>query len=131
MSQIEHHLSKLKSSFSGKIISPDTSKENRLKFYVNQENLLEIMTFISQELMFPSLEAVSGVDWETHFEVVYHIDRWDGDSTVIQVHVKLEDRDNPQVPSLTSIVKLVSPVYSIIVVFPVKLISSIPVHVPV
>ena len=103
MNQKEQHLSKLKSIFAEKIISPDISKENRLKFFVDRENLFEIMTFISRELMFPSLEAVSGVDWETHFEVVYHIDRWDGDSTVIQVHVKLEDRDNPQVPSLTSI----------------------------
>jgi NADH-quinone oxidoreductase subunit C len=103
LSQINQHLSKLKSKFTEKIISPDVSKENRLKFYVDQENLIEVMTFISQELKFPSLEAVSGVDWETYFEVIYHIDRWDGDPTVIQIHVKLEDRDNPQVPSITSI----------------------------
>jgi NADH-quinone oxidoreductase subunit C len=79
------------------------SEENRIKIQVSAETLLDIMKFIANDLHFPSLESIAGVDWESHFEVVYHVDRWDGDPTVIQVRVKLEDRDNPEVPSVTSV----------------------------
>lgn len=103
MTQTNTHLSNLKTKYSGKILQAEIPEPNRIKIYVNAEDLIEIMEYIAKELEFPSLEAVSGVDWETHFEVVYHIDRWDGDPTLIQVHVKLENRDNPEVPSVTSI----------------------------
>ncbi len=103
MTQTNTHLSNLKAKYGGKILQAEIPEPNRIKIYVNAEDLIEIMEYIANELEFPSLEAVSGVDWETHFDVVYHIDRWDGDPTLIQVHVKLENRDNPEVPSVTSI----------------------------
>ncbi|MHA1946631.1 MAG: NADH-quinone oxidoreductase subunit C [Candidatus Hodarchaeales archaeon] len=103
MSVSETHISLLKEKFSDMLIQVETPEENRIKVYVPAENLLETMNFIAKELNFPSLESIAGVDWETHFEVVYHIDRWDGDPNVIQIHVKLENRDNPEVPSITSI----------------------------
>ena len=103
MTDIENHKYKLQTKFGDKIILTEIYNTNRLKIQVEASDLVEIMEYIAYKLEFPSLEAVSGVDWESHFEVVYHIDRWDGDPTVIQVHVKLEDRDNPEVPSITSI----------------------------
>ena len=103
MTETETHMSKLKTKFGDKIIKTEIQDNNCLKVHISALNLLELMGYISSELKFPSLEAVSGVDWETYFEVVYHIDRWDGDPTFIQVHVKLENRGNPEVPSLTSI----------------------------
>ncbi len=103
MTQTNTHLSHLKTKYGGKIIEAEIQGQNRIKIRVNADDLVEIMEYIANELKFPSLEAVSGVDWETHFEVVYHIDRWDGDPTIIQVQVKLENRDNPEVPSVTSI----------------------------
>jgi NADH-quinone oxidoreductase subunit C len=99
----EEHLSKLKAGLGNLLIEAEISDTNRIKIQVSSENLLELMKFIADDLNFPSLESIAGVDWETHFEVVYHVDRWDGDPTVIQVHVKLENRDNPEVPSITSI----------------------------
>jgi NADH:ubiquinone oxidoreductase subunit C len=103
MTELETHKHKLKAAFSEKILHTETYNTNRLKIQVEAKNLIEIMEYIANELEFPSLEAISGVDWESYFEVVYHIDRWDGDPTVIQIHVKLEDRDNPEVPTITSI----------------------------
>ena len=103
MSASETHLASLKKEFKDLPIDFDISVKNRLKIQVSADNLLELMQFIANKLKFSTLESVSGIDWETHFEVVYHIDRWDGDPTVIQVHVKLENRDNPEVPSISSI----------------------------
>lgn len=103
MTQTNIHLSNLKTKYGGKILEAEIQEPNRIKIRVNADDLVEIMEYIANELEFPSLEAVSGVDWETHFEVVYHIDRWDGDPTIIQVQVKLENRENPEVPSVTSI----------------------------
>lgn len=103
MSDSEIHLNQLREKLKNLLIHAEISAENRIKVQVSAENLVELMQFIANELNFSTLESVAGVDWETHFEVVYHVDRWDGDPTVIQVHVKLEDRDNPEVPSITSI----------------------------
>ena len=103
MSASETHLKILKEHFPDQTIEFDITTKNRLKIQVPVNYLVELMQYISKELEFTSLESISGVDWETHFDVVYHVDRWDGDPTVIQVKVKLDDRDNPEVPSLTSI----------------------------
>ena len=103
MNQIETHSARLKEKFAEKIIEINTSVPNRLKIQIDPKDLLDIMLFIANDLEFPSMEAISGVDWETHFEVVYFIDRWDGDPTVIQVSVDLKDRESPEIPSITSI----------------------------
>jgi len=103
MTQIEAHSAKLKEKFAGKIKDIDISVSNRLKIQIDSVDLLDVMSFIANDLEFPSMEAISGVDWESHFEVLYWIDRWDGDPTVIQVSVLLSDRENPQIPSITSI----------------------------
>jgi len=103
MTQMETHSAKLLEKFAVKIKNTDLTVSNRLKIQIDSINLLDVMSFIANDLEFPSMEAISGVDWETHFEVIYWIDRWDGDPTVIQVSVKLNDRENPQIPSITSI----------------------------
>lgn len=103
MTQIEAHSAKLLEKFAVKIKNTNISVSNRLKIQIDSTDLLEVMSFIANDLEFPSMEAIAGVDWETHFEVIYWIDRWDGDPTVIQVSVKLNDRENPQIPSITSI----------------------------
>jgi len=103
MTQMETHSAKLLEKFAVKIKNTNLSVSNRLKIQIDSADLLEVMSFIANDLEFPSMEAISGVDWETHFEVIYWIDRWDGDPTVIQVSVVLNDRENPQIPSITSI----------------------------
>jgi NADH:ubiquinone oxidoreductase subunit C len=100
---IENHLSQLRENFSDILVLAEVTSANRIRLYIHKDNLVEVMQFIASELQFTSLEAISGVDYESYFEVVYHIDRWDGDATVIQIHVKIEDREAPTVPSITSI----------------------------
>ncbi|MFW9906438.1 MAG: NADH-quinone oxidoreductase subunit C [Candidatus Thorarchaeota archaeon] len=103
MSVPENHLNRLKERFDAKLSIAELFESNRIRLRVQAEDLIEIMQFIATELHFTSLEAISGVDFETYFEVVYHIDRWDGDPTVLQIHIKLNDRENPAIPTITSI----------------------------
>lgn len=104
MTVIENHLNQLTEKFGTKLSSVENFDTNRIRLYIRDaDDIVDIMNFIASELHFTSLEAISGVDYETFFEVVYHIDRWDGDATLLQVHIKLEDRENPVVPSITSI----------------------------
>lgn len=103
MTTTENHLNRLTDKFSPKLALVEIFDENRIRLHVGIDDLVEVMQFIATELDFTSLESIAGVDWETHFEVVYHCDRWDGDPTIIQVHVKVEDRENPAIPTISSI----------------------------
>ena len=103
MSAPENHLNRLKERFHTKLSIAELFEPNRIRLQIPVEDLVEIMQFIAVELQFTSLEAISGVDYETHFEVVYHIDRWDGDPTVLQVHIKINDRENPVIHTITPI----------------------------
>ena len=103
MIDIENHVNQLKDAFGSKLAMVEIVSPTRMRLQIHADDLDEIMRFIASELKFTTLEAISGVDYETHFEVVYHLDRWDGDATVIQVHVKIEDRETPQIHSVTSI----------------------------
>ncbi|MFX0184843.1 MAG: NADH-quinone oxidoreductase subunit C [Candidatus Hodarchaeota archaeon] len=103
MTTIENHVTQLREKFSIKLLSVEITTTNRIRLHIHKDDVIDVMQFIASELEFTSLEAISGVDYETYFEVVYHLDRWDGDATVIQVHVKIEDRETPTIPSVTSI----------------------------
>jgi NADH:ubiquinone oxidoreductase subunit C len=103
VTDIESHVNQLKETFGAKLSMAEIVSPTRFRLRVDIDDMEEIMQFIASELKFTSLEAISGVDYETYFEVVYHLDRWDGDATVIQIHVKIEDRENPMVPSVTPI----------------------------
>ncbi len=103
MTVIENHVTQLVDTFGAKLSLAEVYSTNRIRIRIHVNDILDIMQFIASELKFTSLEAISGVDYETYFEVVYHLDRWDGDATVIQVHVKIEDRENPIIPSITYI----------------------------
>lgn len=103
MTAIENHVTQLRERFGVKILSAEITTTNRIRLHIHGADIVDVMQFIASKLEFTSLEAISGVDYETYFEVVYHLDRWDGDATVIQVHVKIEDRETPTIPSVTSI----------------------------
>jgi NADH/F420H2 dehydrogenase subunit C len=54
------------------------------------------------ELEFDHLFCVTGVDWKTHFSVVYHLASRRHGHTVV-VKVKIEERDRPQVATVCGI----------------------------
>ncbi len=103
MTTTESHLERLKESFSSKLLIAEVFDSNRIRLEVKKDDLFDLMHFIANELDFTALESISGIDWETHFECVYHVDRWDGDPSIVQVHIKIEDRENPVIQSITSI----------------------------
>ncbi|MBI2886409.1 MAG: NADH-quinone oxidoreductase subunit C [Chloroflexi bacterium] len=55
-------------------------------------------------LSFDWLMCLSGVDCETHFEVVYHLYSY-RDHRRLTIRARLEDRDNPAVASVVSVWK--------------------------
>ena len=69
---------------------------------VPPDKLLDVCRFIRFDppLSFDFLSFVTSVDWKTHFEVVYYLV-----STLhkhkLVIKVKVEDRANPEVPSVT------------------------------
>ncbi len=70
---------------------------------VAPERLLEIATFLRDELGYAYLSSVTGVDYPrppAHFEVVYHLFRTQSGPLTLHVHA---DRDDPVVPSLASV----------------------------
>jgi NADH-quinone oxidoreductase subunit C len=48
------------------------------------------------------LFCLSGVDWKTHFHVVYHLES-KRHKHIVVVKAKVEDRNNPEVPTICDI----------------------------
>ncbi len=74
---------------------------------VSPERLVEVATFLRDELGYAYLSLVSGVDYPeatakfpSRFEAVYHLFREKGGPLTLHVHA---DRDNPTVPSVVSV----------------------------
>jgi NADH-quinone oxidoreductase subunit C len=53
---------------------------------------------------FEKLACLSGVDWVSHMEVVYHLDALHTNDTIV-VKAKISDRDNPETESVTDLWK--------------------------
>ncbi|MFX0211875.1 MAG: NADH-quinone oxidoreductase subunit C [Candidatus Hodarchaeota archaeon] len=95
-------LNKLKSHFGEKIQAAEIPSPYRVSIQVSAEIIVDICKFIRDELGFPHISSVLGVDHESHLTCVYEVGRWDK-GTMIEIVVLLDDRENPEVPSITSI----------------------------
>lgn len=69
---------------------------------VDPDQLLDAVTIIDEAEFF--IEAITGVDWinENQMEVVYDFSRYDFDTCRVVVRTRV-DRDNPVVPTITTI----------------------------
>ena len=56
------------------------------------------------ELSFDYMFCLTGVDWVTHFMVIYHLYSTEKDHTVV-MKVKIDDRENPEVETVCDIWK--------------------------
>lgn len=56
------------------------------------------------DLSFDYMFCLTGVDWVTHFMVIYHLYSTRNDHTVV-MKVKIDDRENPEVETLCDIWK--------------------------
>jgi len=71
---------------------------------VKAESLFQVASFLNStpDLAFDYLENLSGVDYLDYFEVVYHLISIAHNHSLI-LKTRCYDRENPQVPSVTSI----------------------------
>jgi len=66
------------------------------------EHFRKVMEYLKQTLNFNFLVSVSGVDWEKHFAVVYHL-RNTQTNTMMAAKVIIADRQNPEVPTVSDL----------------------------
>jgi NADH/F420H2 dehydrogenase subunit C len=69
---------------------------------VKAENLVELGRYLRDEEEYDYCSSITAVDYPDRFEVVYHLYSMknEGGPVILKVHA---DRENPQVPSVTSI----------------------------
>lgn len=77
------------------------ANEKNLRLAVDKEILKETATFF-KNAGYTFLADISSADYKEYFEVVYQIFSFDKDES-ISLKVRLDDRENPQVDSLTSL----------------------------
>jgi len=83
-------------------VTPD-SRKGYEGFMVKAANLIEVVTFLRDELGYDYLASVTGVDYlpDGKMEVVYHLFKSTGGSALV-LHVQTP-RDNPVLPSLVPV----------------------------
>lgn len=69
---------------------------------VKAENLVELAQYLRDEEEYDYCSSITAVDYPDRFEVVYHLYSMKNEDgpAILKVHA---DRENPQVPSVTSI----------------------------
>lgn len=79
--------------------------ENGQAIYVKKEQLVELMKILKEEFKYWMLADITSADYETNYEVVYHL--LNDSAQLLCIKVKLEKGDNiiSSVPSITSIWK--------------------------
>ena len=84
---------------------PDAVAEaNEVWVTVTRERLPEVARFLRDdpELAFEMATNVTAVDWVDYFEVVYHLQSISRNQ-IMTLKVRAEDRENPEVPSVTNV----------------------------
>jgi NADH-quinone oxidoreductase subunit C len=74
-----------------------------LNFYIKSEVILDISSYLCNELGFDYLADITAVDWKDKIEVIYQLNAL-ADNTKIALRVSL-DRNKPEVESLINIWK--------------------------
>jgi NADH-quinone oxidoreductase subunit C/D len=69
---------------------------------LKKDRLLDVARYLHDTLAFDYLNNVTSVDWQDHFEVVYHLTSIDRGGAPITLKVNTA-RDNPSVPSLVPV----------------------------
>jgi len=73
---------------------------------IDPENSHRLISYLKNEAQphFGKLACLSGVDWLTHIEVVYHLDALDTNETIV-VKSRIADRENPCTDSISDLWK--------------------------
>jgi NADH-quinone oxidoreductase subunit C len=84
---------------------PDAVVEsNDVWVTVQPDQAIEVGRFLRDDpgCAFEMATNVTAVDWEEYFEVVYHLQSISRNE-IMTLKMRVEDRENPEVPSLTSV----------------------------
>jgi len=105
-SKEEEMVEKLKVKF-GDALNWAYVKPKRLRVLVDKERLVDVASYLKEELGFDHVTSVSGVDYlkENVFEVVYHITSYSNEAlkSIVFALVTRLPRDNPTLTSLTGV----------------------------
>ena len=81
-------------------------KGQYLAITIEAEHAHELIRFLKEDAQppFEKLACLSGVDWLTHLEIVYHLDALTTTETIV-VKCKIADRENPVADSISDLWK--------------------------
>lgn len=96
----EEILAKIKDSFGDAVVeAPEGLKD--FTIVLASERLLEVMTFLRDTIGMDYLSSVTAVDYPDRFEMVYHLFSVARSQGLLVVKVRLPDKQNPEVASVT------------------------------
>ncbi len=97
-------IEQVKQSLSDKIISIEENNnlfKKRFYIEVKKEDVVELTKIMFKDLKFRFITATA-TELEKYFEIVYHYS-YDKTGEVVSLRVKLEDKSNPSIDSITPI----------------------------
>lgn len=97
----ESIIQKVKEKLSDKILNFTEKNKRRYYIEVKKDFTVECAKILFDELGF-RFQTATGIDCEKNFEVLYHFS-YDKTGEVVSLRVKIEDKKNPQIDSLTKI----------------------------
>jgi len=92
---------KIKERLDKKIIAWEEKSAKRIYFSVAKEEIFQTVKFLFRELGLRFVIA-SGMQTPTGFEILYHFSD-DSTGVIYSVRIRLEDKEHPQVESITPI----------------------------
>lgn len=98
----EQVTAKIREKFGDKIIDWHEHSKKRIYFSVEPKYIIEAAKFLFEELDLRFVTA-TGIDVPQGIEIVYHFS-FDSDGTIISIRVLIEDKEQPQIESITSVI---------------------------
>jgi NADH-quinone oxidoreductase subunit C len=98
----EEILTKIKESFPEAVVEvPEEMIDFTIVLAADQ--LFNVAKFLLEEIGMDYLTDVTAVDYPEHFEVVYHVYSTSKNPSMLTLKVRLEDKSNPKVDSVTAL----------------------------
>ena len=94
-------MKKLRARFPSALTELAVPRPSVVKAVIDRKDLIEVCTYVKDELGFEHLSCISAVDWKDHFESVYHMYNY-ATGTTVQINALIPHDD----PKIDSIVKL-------------------------
>ena len=98
----EEILEGLRQAFPEAIIEVPEDVKN-FTIIISKEQLLEVAAHLRHKLGFDYLSCVTAVDYPEYFELVYCLGSLERGGELMVLKVRLEDKENPAISSLSSI----------------------------